>query len=44
MEKKPIGEKLFFMIIIFNFYHKKQLLSKETLSARLLSVAKNSAL
>ena len=42
--EKPIGEQLFFLIKIENFYQKKQLLSKETLPARLLSEAKNSAL
>ena len=34
----------FFLIKIFNFYQKKQLPSKEAPPARLLSVAKNSAL
>ena len=43
-EKNPIGGKLFFLIKIENFYQKKQLPSKETLPARLLSVAKNSVL
>ena len=42
--KGLFGEKLFFLIKIENFYRKKQLISKETLPARLLSVAKNSAL
>ena len=32
MEKKPIGEKLFFMIKIKNFYHKKQLPSDRLFS------------
>ena len=43
-EKDFFGEKLFFLIKIFNFYQKKQLPSEKNLLARLLSVAKNSAL
>ena len=44
MRQKPIGGKLFFLIKIENFYQKKQLPSEEPFLARLLSVAKNSAL
>ena len=43
--RKSLSEgSCFFLIKIENFYQKKQLPSKETLPARLLSVAKNSAL
>ena len=38
------GPKLLFLIKIENFYQKQQLRSKKALPARLLSVAKNSAL
>ena len=39
-----MGEKLFFLIKIFNFYQKKTTSLQKNLSTRLLSVAKNSAL
>ena len=42
--KDFFGEKLLFLIKIFNFYQKQQLPSQKVLPARLLSVAKNSAL
>ena len=43
-KRKSIGPKLFLKIKIENFYQKQQLPSKKSLPARLLSVAKNSAL
>ena len=42
--RKTYRREVVFLIKIFNFYQKKQLLTKKDLSARLLSVAKNSAL